>query len=237
MPHIVIPTSDTGMVRLAKDINIQYNAVPEGDPNPYGSGFISTLDDKKDELKDGVDAKDTARTEQKTAKEALEPLQGTIQQKSKHYFSNLDWLMRQGEAPASDWTRYGLNANNTRLPPLRTVAQLRDMSQKIIDAEAARRTVEGAVPITMPTQEAFALARTNFVAQADLFSNKKLAFDQAQDSLEAPRKQLREILRAAYRTLATFYRNQGMSMPDIRRIAREWGFTFRSSPNDPPEEE
>ena len=142
-----------------------------------------------------------------------------------------------GEAPASDWTRYGLPANTSKLPPLRAVAQLRDMSQKIIDAESARRTVEGAVPITMPTQETFALARASFIAQADLYSNKKLAFDQAQDSLEAPRKQLRGMLRGAYRTLVTFYRNQGISMPDIRRIAREWGFTFRSNPGEPPEEE
>ena len=237
MPAFILPTNDPGLVRLAKDINTQYGTLGESDPKPFGATFITDLVDKGDEFDDQRSATGAAKTAQKDVKELLDLLRIKTGTYIRQYFSNFRWLLKLGLALSADWTRFDLPASSTRMPPLQTDNQLRNRSQNVIDGENARRTVEGAVPITMPTLDEMVQTRADFVAQLDLYASKKLAYDQAQDALEALRKDMRLMLRAAYRTFVTYYRNQGMGMPDIRRMAREWGFTYRTLPGESPEEE
>ena len=233
---IKYPTSDEARGLLLSTVEERGTAIPESDPNPLDDATITSVGDGRDDLQDAVVARDTTKTAQMAATEEFKVVRRPMVLAIKHYHANHKMFIRRDLADPSERGRFGLDASHLRLPLLNTDANIAIAMNAVLTGEAARREA-GNVPIAHPSPEDMQTLKTAFTGKERVQSEKKLAFDQAQNALELIRKQVDQLIRNLYRSLTVFYKNQGLSNPDVRRILREWGFSFRSDTGEPVDEE
>ena len=236
MMKINYPTSDEARGLLLDTVLERRTEIPESQPNPLGDSTVTHIGNTRDDLQDGVRTRDTAKTAQTAATEALKVIRRPLALGIRHFHSNHRMLIKRGLADPSERGRFGLDAGNLHVPLLNTDAQIAIAVDAVLTGEEARREA-GNVPITMPSQEDMQAFKTTFTGKKKLQAEKKLAYDRAQNTLELIRKQADRLIRNLYRTLSVFFKNQGLSNADVRRILREWGFKFRSDSGEPVDEE
>ena len=236
MPTINYPTSDINWKALFSTIGNKNSAIPVGQPRPLSDSFATNISDKKDDLGGDIVTRDQTKEAQLGATRLMDALELKGAKMLKHYWSSIRWAIRRGEEPPEIWARLEGNMAHLRFPKIESLADMKRLIDLVIAVENERRTAEKP-PISFPDITDFEAIKTELTAQMAAHTAAKDAYDAAQDALENLRREIKEIGKAAYRTIYVFFKNQGFSDPDVRRKMREWGFTYRTLPGEPPEEE
>ena len=236
MIKVKYPTSDEARGVLFDTVLERRAAIPEGEPNPLADSFVTNISDARDDLSDGVSSRDTAKSGQVAATGALVEARKPTALGIRHYHANHRMFIKRGLSDPAERAHFGLDTSNLRVPLLNTDEQIAIALNAVLNGEDARRD-DGNVPIPIPSPEDLQTLKTTFSGKMTLQAEAKLAYNEAQNALELLRKEVARLIRVIYGTLKLFYKSQGRTNADVRRILREWGFSFVSDSGEPVDEE
>ena len=236
MPYKRIPTSDGGRITALDDMITEAGNLQPGEINPL-EAQMDAITLLRDTFISRRLAKSDALTAQRTATTAKDAARGDLHGLTRQGYNTLYDLVKRGEGPDAALPGYGLNINQRTLPPMSKEDKLERAARNFVAGEDAR-IAAGGDPLGYPvTREAVQEKRTAFEDAERELSNKKMAYDDAQASLEEVRKSATLQIRRSWSDLDRAYTYQGLSKPSVRRKLREWGVKYVFRPGETLDDE
>lgn len=233
MPELSFPTSDLGRVALLTRLHqTATDRLTAGDTTIDAAmrdeiaAFLTTYRPKVETLHTRLGNRMHAVDERNTAREALSIY-------VRDFCVALKRRVHRLKQPADVLLLYSLHADGL-LPNPKTDDELLQWANRLIAGDAQAVTA-GYPAMSNPSatelQTVLDAARTEMAAvpQADL------AYDQAQDAAATDRQKADEVIRRI--NLLLDFKLYHHDAPGIRRIKRNFGFTFKYLPGEPPDED
>lgn len=143
-----------------------------------------------------------------------------------HFIQSFNNGIIRGMFPASHRAFYGLDLNESSVPPLGSEADVLYWGDKIITGDAARLAAGGA-PMAMPTTEEVSDVYNAFKTLVTEHSNLKDAYDTAQEAVADMRLDVDNLILRVWDEVETSLDDETPS--SRRRKAREWGVVYQST--------
>ena len=152
-----------------------------------------------------------------------------------HYYQTLNNAIARGEIPQEHRNLYGLSLQDSRVPQMRSEAELSKWADNTISGDAMR-VAQGGVAMAMPSAAQVQAAYTIYLADKASQSAMKEAFDRAQEGLNAMMTQARQLVKDIWNDVENTYRNDDDE--SRRRKAAEYGVVYVSDEagDEEPEE-
>lgn len=228
MPHRVLPRTDMQRVMAlatAKSVN---------DNLPIGEVVISQatadrLDIAQPNFEAKVTLRDVAYSEQSIITVDVEQKRQVAITIVSQFFQSFFMGVSRGYFPASHKAFYGLDPGTTAIPDIRSDEKLHFWGNKIKTGDPLRVAAGGAA-MAMPTIVQFAASFDPYVAAKIIQRNKKEAYDQAQEVVEALRPEIDVLILNIWDEVEAHF-NTG-DINSKRRHAQVWGVTYANLPNE-----
>lgn len=140
-----------------------------------------------------------------------------------HFIQVVNMAILRGELKPEIREFYGIDPNNSKLPPLASDQDLVDWGKKIIDGEF-NRTSQGKAPITNPT---IALVKVNYEQFFDAFTRQRV-FQQntarTLNKLNALRTTADEIILSIWNEVEAHFANEPAQV--ARKQAKKYGLVY-----------
>jgi len=142
-----------------------------------------------------------------------------------HFFQSFNNGVDRGMFPAADRAFYQLDVNSNSVPSLDSEALVILWGERIRDGDALRVAAGGAA-MAMPTAAEVNVQLTAFVTANNDQSTKKLAYDHAQEAVDALNPEADGVIKKLWDEAETFYNEEPIA--SRRRKCREWGVVYIS---------
>jgi len=153
-----------------------------------------------------------------------------------HFIQVFNFGVARTIFPRTDRAFYGLEINQSDLPPLSSQADIQFWAGKVIDGETARLAADpGATPMAMPTAAEVAAARTATTIAKQTQTAAKDAYDKEQGDVSAARPAIDLLIADIWDTIE--FKLRTLDGPSRRRRAREWGVVYLTRPGEPEDPE
>lgn len=166
-------------------------------------------------------------------------LQETLRIVVSHFIQVFNFGVIRKVFSPSDKTFYGLDANQSELPPLYAEHEVRDWAEKLIAgeqdrlAQAARNNSDNRAmqnPNIGDVQKAY----TDYMNAHNKQSAAKDKYKEENRDIQAMLPKLNELVRDVYDDVEYYFRK--LDPPAKRAMAREWGVIYISRNGETPEE-
>ncbi|MBK5285246.1 MAG: hypothetical protein JJE25_07560, partial [Bacteroidia bacterium] len=142
-----------------------------------------------------------------------------------HFIQVFNLGVHRGVYPKADRAYYQLDVNSEAVPHMSTEQEILQWGERIKPGNVARLAAGGAA-MSNPTEPEVTIKVLDFKTKNEDQANKKTAFDQAQESVEALHSEADKVIKKIWDEVETFYNEE--EAPSKRRKAREWGVVYVS---------
>lgn len=142
-----------------------------------------------------------------------------------HFIQVFNLGVHRGVYPKADRAYYQLDVNSDGVPPLSNEQEVLQWGERISSGDSPRVAAGGAA-MSNPTKGEVAAKVSDFKTKNDDQANKKTAFDQSQEAVEALHDEADKVIKKIWDEVETFYNEE--EPPSKRRKAREWGVVYVS---------
>lgn len=176
----------------------------------------------------------TALSQQTERTDATTPLAAAFDQIFSHFIQVFHFAVQRGVFERTDRVYYGLNANQSDVPPMHSHADRVLWAGRIAAGEAQRLVDKPAQPaMSLPSASQVAAAFAAYTAAHNLQSAAKEAYDDEQEDVAGLRPQADALILEAWDQIEFTHRR--LDGPGRRRKAREWGIVYISRPGETPD--
>ncbi len=141
----------------------------------------------------------------------------------KDFIDALQNAIRRGTIPGGERALYQLPTEKSLRPRIVTEREILRWGDNVIKGETLR-VANGGAPITFPSLAEVTTAFEDFRTKNTQQSNDKDTYDNAQEAVQAMKKDADKLILRCWNEIETFY-DEG-DKPSMRRRAREWGVTY-----------
>jgi len=143
-----------------------------------------------------------------------------------HFFQSFNNGIVRGMFPPAHRAFYGLDLNESSVPPINTETEILHWGGKIVTGDAARIDAGGA-PMAMPTADEVGVEIETFQHLVTQQSSLKDAYDTAQEGVSDIRPDIENLILRIWDEVETAFDDETPSSK--RRKAREWGVVYHST--------
>ncbi|MBK5284686.1 MAG: hypothetical protein JJE25_04735, partial [Bacteroidia bacterium] len=186
---------------------------------------IARLNVIQPDFKDKMQLRSDAERDQTTAGRIVNKAKRFAIMFISHFIQVFNFGVKREVYPAEDRNFYQLPVDNDNLPDINTEAEITQWGGRIVTGDVNRLAAGGA-PMTNPKATDVGLKVTAFDTANNDQANKKLAYDHAQEAVDALRTEADGVIKKVWDEVETFYNEETPS--SMRRKAREWGVIYIS---------
>lgn len=146
-----------------------------------------------------------------------------------HFVQVLNLAITRGELPVEVRAYYGLDLNDTTIPPLTADADLQLWGPRLIAGEAAR-VAAGGTPMQFPSITDVESRYTTFVTAGETARTAQAEYQRRLDLIAAQRPEAERLVNEVWDDIENHYRREETSAR--RRLCRAFGVVYVALPDD-----
>jgi hypothetical protein len=230
MPIKDFPNSDAQLQQALEAAKLKADATPAAQL-AFSSDTLNRLNLFLPEFDREITERGSALTAQATATAAANPARRALNMVNRHFIQVFNFAVERGEWTPQDRGHYQLPVDYTALPKMTTDEENLRWAKNIVDGEAARVAAGGSA-MSNPTAADVAAKRAALVSSLASQSSSKDAYDKEQKDVELLRGAAIELVTDIWDEVLFTFRKESASSQ--RRLAREYGVSYRPSPGETP---
>lgn len=230
MPIKDFPNSDAQLQQALEAAKLKADATPAAQL-AFSADTLTRLNTFLPDFDREITERGSALTAQATATALANPARTALNMVNRHFIHVFNFAVERGVWPAEERGHYQLPVDYSALPKMRTDDENLRWAKYLVDGEAARVAL-GGNPMQNPSGADVAAKRAALVTALAGQSTVKDAYDKEQKDVELMRGDAIELVTDIWDEVLFAFRKESASSQ--RRLAREYGITYRPSPGETP---